>query len=291
LNRVTQRHITIITGLSGSGKSTALNTLEDLGFLSIDNLPTLLLPKLLEFYDHLGEEGKPIALVMDLREKDFMGHFPQTYQDLKTKGYPLELIFLEASEEVLLRRYSQTRRIHPLGQESLLREAVQKEKAELAPLRAVADRILDTSGLTVHQLRAQMEGFYAAEGLHRSMQVNLISFGYKYGLPTEADLVLDVRFFPNPYFIPEMKELDGNDPRVEAFLLEWKPLEPFLEKTLDLLGFLFPHYQKEGKSFLNLAVGCTGGRHRSVVIANLLAQHLKRMGYPLTLHHRDMDHA
>ncbi len=281
-------HLVILTGLSGSGKSTALKAFEDIGFFCIDNLPAVLLPRLLEFQDEISREALKIALVMDLRGKDFLSRFPQIYQEIKRKGYPAKILFLEAEEEVLIRRFSQTRRHHPLGDHRTLSDTIRLEKKKMAPIRRLATYRLDTSALTVHQLREEIQRLFAKAAHPVEMTLNLISFGYKYGLPHEADIVIDVRFLPNPFFVTELKELDGNQPAVSAYVLKRKESKRFLKGFCDLISFLLPQYEKEGKSQLTIAVGCTGGRHRSVVIVNALAEFLKKQKRLINVRHRDI---
>lgn len=282
-------HLLIISGLSGSGKSTAIHALEDAGFFCVDNMPVLLLPKFLELSSGSASEVQKLAFGMDLREKHFLQHHQDIFGALKQAGYHLEILFLEAGTEVLLKRYSQTRRQHPVARGEGLRESIHYERRQLEGLKHIADRVIDTSDLTVHQLKnliVQHASRYTKPG---AMRINVISFGFKYGVPAEADVMLDVRFIPNPYFIPELRRLSGKDPRAQQFVLKWPETTSFLERIFDLLDFLIPHYQREGKAYLTLAFGCTGGRHRSVTVAEKVFERLGGMDCEVVLNHRDLD--
>ena len=281
--------IVIITGLSGSGKSTAIKALEDSGFFCIDNLPLVLLPKLLDLKTEFAKEELRLALVMDLREKEFFARYHETFESLRGQGYNIQILFLEASDECLIRRYSQTRRQHPLGLPGSLADNIRRERELLGDLRNTADRIIDTTHLTLHQLREIIIHHFTSVPSEERMRIDLVSFGYKFGIPSEADLVMDVRFLPNPFFIPELKPKDGRDAEVSAFVMKQKVTLPFLEKFCDLLLTLIPLYRREGKSYLTIAVGCTGGRHRSVAVAEALAEFLDRNSVGVFLKHRDID--
>lgn len=280
----------VVTGLSGSGKSTALKALEDLGFYAMDNLPVQLLPAFVNLpLEFVGEPFKA-ALVMDLRAPRFVEMFPRLYDELVHKGYSLELLFLEAADEALLRRFSQTRRQHPLtSHKGALAEGVRKERELLLPLRQRASQIVDTSRFTVHELRQEITRLFSRLAPPAPMQLNLMTFGYKYGLPPEADLALDVRFLANPYFVDELRSLDGRDPRVVDYVFKQEATSVFLKKLKDLLDFLLPLYHQEGKSQLTVAVGCTGGKHRSVTVVEWLARELANSPYRLTVRHRDIN--
>ena len=279
----------VITGLSGTGKSTALKALEDLGFYAVDNLPVGLLPAFVKLpLRHVGESFQA-ALVIDVRAHDFVERFPPTYLRLANQGHNLELLYLEASDEVLIRRFSQTRRQHPLsGRDGSLREGLERERALLRPVKEMANQIIDTSRFTVHDLRQEVLNLYSQGGKPARMQLNLITFGYKYGLPQEADLVMDVRFLDNPYFVDDLRNLDGRDLRVVDFIFKKEGSGEFLKKFKELLEFLIPAYQREGKTQLTVAFGCTGGHHRSVAVAEWLLRELKAHGVRLTLRHRDI---
>ncbi|RLB29662.1 MAG: RNase adapter RapZ [Deltaproteobacteria bacterium] len=281
--------IIIITGLSGSGNSTAIDALEDAGFFCMDNLPVILLPKFLELRVVTGSEITKLALVMDLRERDFLQRYPEIFKDLKEQGYLFEILFLEASTEILLRRYSQTRRKHPLSEEMNLLKGIQTEREELKGLREIADLIIDTSNYNVHELKEIILNHVLKTVPGKRMKIYILSFGYKYGIPHDADLVIDVRFLPNPYFVQELKNLDGTYPQVKEYMDRWKETHSFLKKYLDLLNYLVPLYEKEGKSSLTIAVGCTAGTHRSVSIAGTIFIELKKTTNFITLTHRDIE--
>lgn len=281
--------IIIITGLSGSGKTTAINALEDAGFFCIDNLPVVVLPKFLELRAETSSEITKLALVMDLREKEFLQRYNDIFAKLRQEGYLFEILFLEASTEVLLRRYSQTRRKHPLSEDKSLLEGIETEREELKELREIADHIIDTSNYNVHELKEIVLNHVLKAIPTKRMNIYVLSFGYKYGIPHDADLVIDVRFLPNPYFVQELRNLDGTSPQVKRYMDKWKATHIFVEKYLDLLHYLIPLYEKEGKSSLTIAVGCTAGRHRSVSIAKDIFQELKKTTDLITLTHRDIE--
>jgi RNase adapter protein RapZ len=280
--------LVVITGLSGSGKSTALKAFEDIGFFCIDNLPATLLPSFLELRDQISREVFKIALVMDLRGKDFLTNFPKIFQEVKRQGNIVEILFLETAEEILIRRYSQTRRHHPLGEHRTLSDTIRLEKKKMEPIKRLATYRLDTSHLNVHQLREEIIRLFSKVAQPVKMTMNLISFGYKYGLPTEADIVMDVRFLPNPFFVTDLKEMDGNQKPVVDYVMKWKETNVFLKDFYKLIAFLIPQYQKEGKSQLTIAIGCTGGRHRSVAIINALSEFLKNQKLLINVRHRDI---
>jgi UPF0042 nucleotide-binding protein len=280
----------VVTGLSGSGKSTALKALEDLGFYAIDNLPVQLLPAFANLPLEFMDEPFKAALVMDLRAPRFVEMFPRLYDELVQKGYKLELLFLEAGNEALLRRFSQTRRQHPLtSNKGAVAEGVHRERELLLPLRQRASQIVDTSRFTVHELRQEITRLFSRLASLAPMQLNLMTFGYKYGLPPEADLVFDVRFLINPYFVDDLSGLDGRDPRVVNYVFKQEAMLIFLQKLKDMLGFLLPLYHQEGKSQLTVAIGCTGGKHRSVTVVEWLARELAGSPYRLTMRHRDIN--
>ena len=281
--------IIIISGLSGSGKSTAIKALEDVGYFCVDNLPVVLLPKFLELRTGSESEISKLALVMDIREKGFLSSYSDILDKLRNQGYQFEILFLEASEEILLRRYSQTRMQHPLAKGKSLLEAIRDEEKQLKGLKQIANKVIDTSHYNVHELKTVILG-YVLKVVHTGhLEVHVLSFGYKYGVPYDADLVIDVRFLPNPYFVPELRGLDGTAPGVRTFVKKWDETNIFLKKYLDLLDYLVPLYNKEGKSHLTVAVGCTGGRHRSIVIADEIFQHLKKKIDRINLVHRDIE--
>ncbi len=280
--------VVIITGLSGSGKSTALRALEDIGFFCVDNLPVVLLPKFLDITIVSSPKIDRVAMVMDLREKSFLEKYCRIFGKLKERGFKIEILFLEASDDTLLRRFSETRRNHPLSEKGSIIDGIMLEKEKLLPLRKMAERIIDTSSANVHQLKDIVQRYFLPSSEYKRMIISISSFGYRYGLPADADLVFDVRFLPNPYFVEELKEHDGHNSEVTKFVLKNRESKNFLLKILDLLSMLIPLYDKEGKARLNIAIGCTGGRHRSVVMANELSSRLSKMKYRIYLNHRDI---
>jgi UPF0042 nucleotide-binding protein len=280
--------VVILTGVSGSGKSTALRALEDAGFYCVDNLPILFLEKLLELSGHTAGEVSRIALVVDAREGRFLGEAPRIIQEVRQKGSDVQVLFLDASDDSLVRRYSETRRRHPLAGEGSVPDGIAAERRALADLKTIADEVIDTTTLNVHELKRLVTRRFAA-GDGARLGVTVVSFGFRFGLPTHADMVLDVRFLPNPFFIPELKPHPGTDPRVAGFVLGQTDAKAFLERLGELFGFLLPRYRTEGKSYLTIAIGCTGGKHRSVALAQALAERLEAAGQPVRLWHRDVD--
>jgi UPF0042 nucleotide-binding protein len=281
--------VVILTGVSGSGKSTALRALEDAGFYCVDNLPILFLEKLLELSGHTAGEVSRIALVVDARDGRFLAEAPRIIQEVRSKGTDVQVLFLEASDESLVRRYSETRRRHPLaGESGTVPDGIAAERRALAELKSIADEVVDSTTLNVHELKRLVTRRFAA-GDGARLGVTLVSFGFRFGIPSHADMVLDVRFLPNPFFVPELKPLPGTDPRVAKYVLEQPDAKAFLERLHDLCGFLLPRYRAEGKSYLTIAIGCTGGKHRSVAIAAALAERLEGGGQPVRLWHRDVE--
>jgi UPF0042 nucleotide-binding protein len=276
----------IITGLSGSGKATVLRVLEDLGYYSVDNLPIELIPKFAELTLESPSIRKA-ALVVDIREGAAFSKFPGLYRRLK-RTFPVRLVFLEAADEAIVRRFSETRRPHPLGGEASVPESIESERAQLEPIRQLADHIIDTSKFTVHELRDFIEANFAGEHRESKMMVSVVSFGFKHGVPTDADLVFDVRFLPNPNYVPEFKPLTGKNPRVARYIEGYPQTREFLHRITDLLLFLLPYYIHEGKSYLTIAFGCTGGQHRSVMMAVEIRRRLAEAGYRVKESHRDM---
>ncbi|HET9317646.1 MAG TPA: RNase adapter RapZ [Vicinamibacteria bacterium] len=279
--------VLVITGLSGSGKTHVARALEDVGWFCVDNLPTALIPRFAELIKSQPELHRS-ALVVDMREPDFLEAFPECYRHLKARGLAVSLLFLEAGEKILLRRFSETRRPHPLAVNQPVIEGVREEREALSPIRKMADMILDTSDLTVHQLRDYVREQYDLRPQVSPLVLTVTSFGYKYGLPSEADLVFDVRFLPNPNFVPRLKALTGKDRAVVRYLRRTPETEAFLRRVRAFLLYVLPRYIREGKSYLTVAVGCTGGRHRSVMIANALAEDLRGKGFPVKIRHRDL---
>ena len=310
--------VILISGLSGSGKTTAIKALEDIGFYCVDNLPILLLPKFIELCEQSGGKISKVAVVEDIRgeasypssreplshdgtgqagygegEKAFLEDSRRVIQHLKKEGYPLEILFLESSDPILMRRFSETRRQHPLALGGSIREGLHLERERLQGIRDMANMVIDTSALNVHQLKEKIQQ-YAQEGRSlNQMTVVLLSFGYSFGIPFEADLLMDVRFLPNPYFVEELKEWRGDHPRVAEYVLQWEETKDFLRHVHEFIRFLLPLYEREKKTHLTIAVGCTGGRHRSIVIVNRLAEmlgnELKERGVFLSVQHRDAE--
>lgn len=280
--------LVIVTGLSGAGKSQALRALEDIGFYCVDNLPPDLLLKFAELCSQTRERVSRVALGIDIRGGDFFNSLFAALEDLEREGFDYEILFLEAQEDVLIRRFKETRRPHPLAMPGRLLDGIRLERERLQELRGRAQIVIDTSHKTPRELREEMARTFASPE-NRRLAVQLIPFGYKHGLPPDADLVIDVRFLPNPYYIDDLRSLTGNDPAVRDYLLKWQITRQFLRRLNALISFLLPHYEQEGKSQVNIAIGCTGGRHRSVVIANRLAELAARQGYPVYIDQRDME--
>ncbi len=280
--------VVIITGLSGAGKTSALNVLEDIGYFCIDNLPVAFLPKFLELSGNFSPTIKGIALVMDLREEHFLKSFPGLYRKIKKSDIAMELIFLEADEQVLIRRYSETRRKHPVAVKGSVAEAVAKERELLQEIRSLATVRINTSNFTIHQFKEYIRKIVLPGEADAGLNISLLSFGFRNGLPLEADMVMDVRFLPNPYFIEPLRELSGLDQQVRDYVLGHPVSREFNDRFLALLRMLIPEYRREGKSYLTLAIGCTGGRHRSVAIVTYLGEALENEGYEISLAHRDL---
>jgi len=278
----------IITGLSGAGKSYAIKCLEDLGYFCVDNLPTTLIPTFAELCAQSTREIRKIALGVDVREGEYLSHLFDILETLRASGHVPEVVFLEASDEALVRRYHETRRRHPLAGEGSVLDGIRAERKALAHLREIADRIIDTSGLTVHQLKEHLVEAYATRQAGGALAVSLISFGYKHGIPYDADLVFDVRFLPNPHFVEPLRALDGRDAQVAEFVLSHAESRELLARLQELVRFLLPLYRREGKAYLSVAVGCTGGRHRSVAVVEALRGFVEELGYPPTVRHRDL---
>lgn len=264
------KSILVVTGLSGSGKSTAIRALEDAGWFCIDNLPAPLLNKVTE----LAGTHDRLAFGIDAREGSYLQEAPQALDEARRAGHRVDVLFLESSDEALTRRYSETRRRHPLADKGGVAEGIAKERALLVPLREHAEHVLDTSSMTVHELRRQVMARFSPASSGQ-LALTVMSFGFKYGVPSNADLVFDVRFLPNPFFVPDLKAFTGKDERVARFVMDRPEAWEFLDRTFDLLAFLVPKYHREGKSYLTVAIGCTGGKHRSVAIAQALAARLK----------------
>ncbi len=278
--------LVILTGMSGSGKASALKAFEDLGYYSVDNLPLDLVPRFADLVRQSAEIERA-ALVVDVREGIRLDEFPEILKTVR-KVLPTRVVFLEADENVLVRRFSETRRPHPLGRGEMVTKSIRAERKRLDPVRNVADILLDTSKFNVHELRAHISAQFERGESDRNLTISSTSFGFKNGVPTDADLVFDVRFLPNPHFVPEFRKLTGRHPKVAKYVKQFPQTQEFLEKTTDMLAFLLPHYIKEGKSYLTVAFGCTGGQHRSVFIAEEMKKRLIAAGYRVKAAHRDM---
>lgn len=289
MGRSELERLVVITGLSGSGKSLAANCLEDLGFFCVDNLPVGLILPFHNLIQRSGEQLSHAALVIDARERAFLEQFPRVFNELKDKRIPIQLLFLECSDDVLKRRFSESRRPHPLaGPRGTLEEAIASERLALAPLRELADRIIQTSNFTSHELRAFLKNAYGTISEQNVPNVNLVSFGFKYGIPTEADLLFDVRFMANPFFVDDLRHLDGRTDEVQAFLARESQVDEFLERVQSLMDFLVPLYGEEGKTYLTVGLGCTGGKHRSVAMAERMGRYFKERNVPCAVSHRDL---
>jgi UPF0042 nucleotide-binding protein len=310
--------VILISGLSGSGKTTAIKALEDIGFYCVDNLPILLLTKFIELFEQLGDKISKVAVVEDIRgegsyppprelpnrdgtgqvgpakgETNFSEDSRAMIQQLKREGYPIEILFLESSDPVLMRRFSETRRQHPLAVGGSIRDGLRLERERLQGIRDMANQVIDTSQLNVHQLKEKIQKYAQEERGASQMTVVLLSFGYSFGIPFETDLLMDVRFLPNPYFVEELKRLKGDHPKVAEYVLKWEEAKAFLQHVQEFIRFLLPLYERERKTHLTIAVGCTGGRHRSIVIVNRLAEMLRDelagRGVFLSVQHRDAE--
>ncbi|MFQ5896639.1 MAG: RNase adapter RapZ [Candidatus Methylomirabilia bacterium] len=279
----------IITGLSGAGKSFAIKCLEDMGYFCVDNLPTTLIPTFAELCAQSTRRIRRIALGVDVREGEYLAHLVEILHELRAKGHPADVLFLEAGDEALVRRYHESRRRHPLAVEGNILEGIAAERKAMAHLKEIADRIVDTSQLTVHQLKEFLVETYGREDARPALSVALVSFGYKHGIPYDADLVFDVRFLPNPHFVEQLRARDGREPAVRGFVLSHPESGQLLEHLQALLRFLLPFYQREGKAYLTVAIGCTGGRHRSVTVVEELRPFFEALGFMPAVTHRDLD--
>jgi RNase adapter protein RapZ len=277
--------LVIITGLSGSGKASALKAFEDLGYYCVDNLPVDLIPRFAELAVQSAEIRRT-ALVVDVREGSKLERLPTIVKSVK-RLIPTMVIFLEATDSSLLRRYSETRRPHPFGADTPVRSSLGAERRHLKPIRAIADWVIDTSKFNVHELRAHLTERFQKKSSDKNLLVSCVSFGFKHGVPDDADLVFDVRFLPNPHFVPEFRPLTGRDPRVAKYIRSFPQTQEFINRISDLLIYLLPHYVREGKSYLTISFGCTGGQHRSVMIAEDVSQLLRKAGYRVKVVHRD----
>ena len=280
--------IVVVTGLSGSGRSAALKAFEDMGYYCVDNLPLALLTAFVDF-SRSTEDANLAAIGIDVREKDFPSRFPALFSELRSGGRAMEMLFLDASDQTLVRRFSETRRPHPLARGvTPLIDGIRRERSALGEVRKLADRVIDTSDYTVHDLRQAVERQYAGGTAGRPMMITIVTFGYKFGVPFDLDLMFDLRFLPNPHFVPELRPYTGEDPRVRDYVMAKPDSEEFLSRLLEFLTYLLPRYKSEGKSYLTIGFGCTGGRHRSVALSLLVAEQLRQHGYDVTVKHRDI---
>jgi RNase adapter protein RapZ len=281
------RHLVVLTGLSGSGKSTVLKSFEDMGFYCVDNLPVELMPIFAELHGAGDGDFARAALMIDAREGLQLQKLPPLLKHLR-KDHPISLVFIEAQDDALMRRYSETRRPHPLGKNYSVRESLRRERDLMAPIRKLADVVIDTTQFNVHELRQFVtERFKNPD--KRPLMVSVVSFGYRYGVPTDADLVFDVRFLPNPHFVPRLREFTGKDPKVRRYIRSFPQTGEFLRRVEGLLSYLIPHYAREGKSYLTIAFGCTGGRHRSVMMSEAVKKYLEKRGTTAKVVHRDIE--
>lgn len=280
----------IVTGLSGAGKTQTIRSLEDLGFFCIDNLPPTLIPKFAEVCYQTDGRIDKIALVIDIRGGKFFDDLFESLKYLKKQDYKYEILYLDASDEVLVKRFKESRRKHPLAPNGRILNGISMERNRLREVKDRADNIIDTSNLSTRKLREKITKIYSEEGqIENELMITIVSFGFKYGIPVDSDLTFDVRFLPNPYYIPELKGYSGNDGPVRDYVMNFSETKIFLDKLNDMLQFLIPNYLKEGKRQLIISIGCTGGRHRSVVIGNAIYEKLKNEGYKVNIDHRDIE--
>jgi UPF0042 nucleotide-binding protein len=277
----------IVTGMSGAGKSQTINCFEDFGFFCVDNIPLALLPKMAELCSQSGRPLQRVALGIDIREGEFLRDFLSSVQQLRKQNVDCKIVFLDADDKTLLRRFSETRRRHPLG--TSVSAGIQLERKELLKIKELADKIIDTTNFNLAELKQRILELLDARDAHSDMQLSVVSFGYKYGLPVDADLVWDVRFMPNPNYRPQLRDKTGRDAAVKRYVLEQPLTKRFSSKFFDLVTESLPHYIQEGKSYLTIAIGCTGGHHRSVVMAEALGEYLQKRKFKVRVHHRDID--
>lgn len=279
----------IVTGMSGAGKSQAIKTLEDLGVFCVDNLPASLIPTVADLCAHSERHIDRVAFVIDVREREFLGPLHGVLATLKERGLAVRVLFLEADDQILLRRFSESRRPHPLAPQGSILQGISLERQRMAQLKAEADMVLDTSDLTIHDLRKLLASAFHAHPSGSKTTITLVSFGYRHGLPPDADLVIDLRCLPNPHFQEELRPLSGQDPQVAKFLLDDPRARSYLEQLWNFLRFTLPYYIQEGRAYLTIAVGCTGGRHRSVAAAEYLVGQFQAEGRQVGVRHRDID--
>lgn len=280
----------VVTGMSGGGKSTVLKMLEDTGFYCVDNLPISLIEKFVELISMPNSEISKVALGLDVRSDQSFEDATRVLENLKRKGYQFEILFMDAEQNVLIKRYKETRRVHPLAVDGRVEDGVRREREILEKIRRSADYVIDTSNLLTRELKTELDRIFVENGEYNSLMVTVMSFGFKHGIPVDADLVFDVRFLPNPFYIEELKHKTGNDKEVQDYVMSYEEADIFLEKLSDMMQFLIPNYVKEGKNRLVIAIGCTGGKHRSVTLANELYRRMKDKGqYGIKMYHRDIN--
>lgn len=282
--------LVIITGMSGAGKSQVARAMEDLGYFCVDNLPPALIPKFAELCAQSAGRVRKIALVVDIRGGEFFDTLVQVLEDMEKQGFFYEILFLEAADETLIRRYKETRRRHPMAPHGRISEGISRERDRLEHIRGSATHIIDTSDLSTAQLKDKIADLFAGEREFERMTITVVSFGFKYGIPLDADMVFDVRFLPNPFYVESLRKKSGETPEVGEYIWKWPITQQFMEKLGGLVDFLVPNYIKEGKSQLIIAVGCTGGLHRSVFVANKIYEGLRNKGYKVNVEHRDIKH-
>lgn len=282
--------LVIITGMSGAGKTQAVRALEDLGYFCVDNLPPELIPKFAELCSQSAGKVSRIALVVDIRGREFFDTLAQVLEEMEKQGQVYEVLFLEASDEVLIRRYKESRRRHPLAAQGRVSDGIVRERARLEPIRGRATHVIDTTGMATAKLREKLTGLFATGAQMQRMSITVVSFGFKHGLPLDADMVFDVRFLPNPFYVETLRRKSGVTPEVGEYIAKWPVSQQFQERLWSFVDYLIPHYVDEGKSHLIIAIGCTGGMHRSVYIAQKLYERLRNHGYKITIEHRDIRH-
>jgi UPF0042 nucleotide-binding protein len=289
--RKPSKQFVLITGLSGSGKGSVIKAFEDLGFYCVDNLPIDLIPKFAEILQQPGNHIQRAAVVADIREGDSISRLPALYQELAKANAGTSLVFLEASDQALIRRFEETRRPHPLGPHLPVREGIRLERILLKPMRQLADIVISTTRLNVHELRELIHTRFGGAGRRKSMLISVMSFGFRFGVPADANLMFDVRFLPNPNYVPKLKRKTGKDREVQKYMVKYPQTREFVNRITALLSYLLPHYMQEGKSYLTIALGCTGGRHRSVALAEQMTEILAQEGYRTRITHRDIGKA
>jgi len=279
----------IVTGLSGAGKSQSINFLEDLGYFCIDNLPPALIVNFAEMCLQSNGAIKKVAIVIDIRGGQFFDQLSASLEELKASGHTYDILFLEASDETLIKRFKSSRRMHPLAADGRIIRGIKAERRKLQEIKSKATNIIDTTNLSPSELKEELVHLFVKGGKSEGLIISVLSFGFKYGIPLDSDMVFDVRFLPNPYYVETLKKYSGSDERVRSYVMQWPAATEFLNKLTDMIEFLIPHFIKEGKSQLVIAIGCTGGRHRSVTIANMLSQRLRENNHRVITEHRDIE--